>query len=439
MRSMFSRVAAVTIAVILSLSATGAAALANGGPAGSAVRMATGSSEAINLSVGDIRRCLSLTKTLNVYYLVDDSGSLRGPKGSESDPDVKRAGILSDSLTQLSELQGEGIEVNWAMGYFTDSYEAAVEWDGLDGDSAGRMATEIERKNQEEGQGWTNWLEGIKGAQQSLAAQQTSSPGCAVLVWLTDGALDIRMNPSGNTPDIAAQEAAFAKLCGNPLRYLRSECPWRIQRASAGKRRCVRCDAQHQYSGGPRLPSIYRSSTGLWFHSSKVRVRSPDRANRAVRTRSRKDMSHGAYLEGTSQSLGLVFAGLGAQLAGGYPNPISDTGLFPIVEGVSQFRLTIPGSDFTLTPPSGSGLPEISRATQADGVELASSGDATVVTVDTTDPERWGDSQADIRPQGRLTLPVQRLRYRIRPATLTAGESGDVIGTIRNANGGAPT
>ncbi len=57
-------------------------------------------------------------------------------------------------------------------------------------------------KDKENGEGWTNWLEGIRERPTGLSPSSRTehSPGCAVLVWLTDGALDIRTDLSGETP-----------------------------------------------------------------------------------------------------------------------------------------------------------------------------------------------------------------------------------------------
>ena len=174
--------------------------------------VATPSAQAVDLdneaaALQDLRGCLAITSSndqsvLNVFYLIDNSGSLDEDK-NPSDPDGERVEILKRSLDALAKL-GDDVQLNWSAATFSDSFDQPRSWAtygvGADGQSLASVVPD-------DAAGGTNWERAVRGAQDSLAKQQRAVPGCALLIWFTDGLISVR----GGT---AATAAAIDALCG---------------------------------------------------------------------------------------------------------------------------------------------------------------------------------------------------------------------------------
>lgn len=148
-------------------------------------------------AVEDLRRCLSTNDALDVYYLIDMSGSLfDSPSRPGTDPNFARSEILGDSLRQLSNLAtetGGSKAVSWNAGFFSnDFFPASSTWFDLDPSSVEGGVRALDAAIRESGGGATDWLVGVQGAQRELAKQKQVSKGCQVLIWLTDGGLNVR-------------------------------------------------------------------------------------------------------------------------------------------------------------------------------------------------------------------------------------------------------
>lgn len=159
----------------------------------------------------DLGRCLQSqgkNKVLDVFYLIDESGSLR-----DTDPEGARADILSSSLQQLASFRND-VTVNYSVAFFAQSYGVWQPWrsvnkGGIVPESA-RLNTEVRKRNQGR---YTDWLQGINGAINELNAQHERTNGCSTLIWLTDGG--IQLSTSDKTVD------AVEQLCENRFDVLR--------------------------------------------------------------------------------------------------------------------------------------------------------------------------------------------------------------------------
>ncbi len=79
-------------------------------------------------AVEDLRRCLATSDALDVYYLIDMSGSLfDSPSRSGTDPNFARSEILGESLRQLSNLAtetGGSKAVSWNAGFLATIFSS---------------------------------------------------------------------------------------------------------------------------------------------------------------------------------------------------------------------------------------------------------------------------------------------------------------------------
>jgi hypothetical protein len=169
----------------------------------------------------DLARCVRSEDStdLNIFFLVDSSASLRKDdnQGPGSDPNDKRADILSQTVRQLNSLNDK-IDVHFAL----DTFDAESPGRGQDGkpnpglgwrkagesevnDAAGWVEKNV--PNFDYGQ-HTNWLKGLQNAQRQLAgAPQGDGEACKAIIWFTDGALDVSKATGAN-------EAALEEMCG---------------------------------------------------------------------------------------------------------------------------------------------------------------------------------------------------------------------------------
>lgn len=165
-------------------------------------------------AIEDLRRCLTSSDTLNVFYLIDNSGSLAGfvdPPGPGTDPDFRRVGVITESLrslTGLSKVPGAPV-INFSMGFFSSQYKVALEWQPLNQSNLPDVVSEVDRQIRvvQPPGGFTNWEDGITQAQRSLQRQQAEEPGCSMMIWLTDGGINVNMDPD------RTQQSAV-NLCG---------------------------------------------------------------------------------------------------------------------------------------------------------------------------------------------------------------------------------
>lgn len=167
--------------------------------------------ESVDGAFEDLSRCLQSqgkNKVLDVFYLIDESGSLR-----DTDPDNARADILSSSLQQLASFKND-VSVNYSVGFFAQSYGVWQAWRTVNKGGivpeAARLNAEVRKRNQGNR---TDWLKGINGAIDELNAQHERTNGCSVLIWLTDGGI--------NLATVEQTNDAADELCSNRFDVLR--------------------------------------------------------------------------------------------------------------------------------------------------------------------------------------------------------------------------
>jgi hypothetical protein len=168
-------------------------------------------------AVEDVRRCLSASDVLNVFYLIDNSGSLAGFQDGRpgTDEEYRRVDVINQSLRSLSELSvgGSSKEINFSMGFFSSSFSPAVAWTDLSKETLPDLEASIANQikvTQPPG-GFTHWEAGVADAHRALQAQQSVEPGCQMMVWLTDGGINVNNS-------VPSTEQSGVNLCGTDFR-----------------------------------------------------------------------------------------------------------------------------------------------------------------------------------------------------------------------------
>ncbi len=378
------RPAIATLAALLIVGLT--PALAGATPTSGSASLATVSaavdggdellSENGSAAIADLRTCLASSDVLNVYYLIDNSGSLAAGDGDPgTDPDKLRAPILANSLDQLGALGGEAT-VNWGAGFFSTGFSSAIPFRPWTEGSPDDLSSAIEDA---EPRGYTNWPAALAGAQHELADQQAAQPGCQVLIWLTDGQLDTAAPAGPGQEDYDA----INELCGSTLDDRGDPA------SDAGIFNAFRqsgivvigallaVDETTKTTASPVMQTLVEGSAPGTETTCGVQP-IPD------------TYVHGAFVEASdAQGLAQVFARLGAEVGGGYPQPFNADGSFWIDPGVARMRI-VTGADWTLTPPAGSGWDPASTAAEQPWATVSTGNGVTIIDVDTRAPDADG-------------------------------------------------
>ena len=168
-------------------------------------------------AIDDLRRCVSQSDYLNVFYLIDNSGSLMGFLNSDrpgTDMEFQRIEVINQSLRSLAELTEapSSKSVSFSMGFFENSYSPAIDWVDLNRGTLPAIEAEVDRQIRvvQLPGGTTHWEAGIDGAQRALQDQTAQNSGCQMIVWLTDGGINVMNDPR------RTQQSAV-NLCGDGL------------------------------------------------------------------------------------------------------------------------------------------------------------------------------------------------------------------------------
>lgn len=156
-------------------------------------------------AMAQIASCAASADTLLVSIVVDESGSL-----AQTDPTSQRVNGISSAIDVLADLRagaGGKLAVEANLGLFAEGYTPLVSWLPLDQANAANLkavsAAELPQRNRGR---YTDYRAALSGARASLDARgaQLAGTSCKVILWFTDGALDV---PGDAT-------AALGELCG---------------------------------------------------------------------------------------------------------------------------------------------------------------------------------------------------------------------------------
>lgn len=158
-------------------------------------------------SFSDIASCSSTAENLLVTIVVDESQSLQS-----TDPEAQRvSAILTalDSLEQLGSTTDLSVEANLTV--FGSEFTELVGWGVVEGEHAALLRAEVADELPERDRAnLTDYREALLGAKESLhqRAEALGTSSCKLVLWLTDGKLDV--DGRGDRPPT---DAARVDLC----------------------------------------------------------------------------------------------------------------------------------------------------------------------------------------------------------------------------------
>jgi hypothetical protein len=162
-------------------------------------------------AVQQIGDCVNSRRDLQVYYLIDGSGSLK-----ETDPENLRAEVLATSLEQLAP-KDDSLKVSYAVGTFGTSFRPLKsKWTPITAKNATSEANWFRKTIPNlTGEGNTNWEAGLTGAINALSSAKAADPdACQVVVWLTDGGIDV----GKSSTNYIYEGKSIGNICGtNPM------------------------------------------------------------------------------------------------------------------------------------------------------------------------------------------------------------------------------
>ena len=383
--------------------------------AGSSTELSTVGKRAFD----DLARCLNSKDALDVFYLIDESASLK-----DTDSENKRAEILKSSLIQLSTLR-EGLKVQYAVGFFGDKYKTWKNWSTVDPKTIESAATDLERKVSESNKGQsTNWQLGVESAATELSNQRKKSNACQALIWLTDGGLDLSTGAPGEKPVQANQKniEAFQSLCNNTSNSLRQAKVTVLGVLLKNEKDLARQSGDRRENMEQAMDLLLpivegAGSINLGTAEQQTCGQNPIPANYAA----------GALLEAEDPiALAFQFLKLGSYTAGGTRGDLSagNPANFLIEAGIARFRIITTSPNWKLTSPNGAVITAGSDAT------VIKSAGATQITVPVK-PTMYGTWNFAFKDGSSNELVLfSGLDLKLDEGELIAGIAGKVSGEI---------
>jgi len=415
---MIKRFLATLISIFLSFGV-----LINTSQAGSTTELSVVGKRAFD----DLARCLNSKDALDVFYLIDESASLR-----YTDSEKKRAEILKSSLIQLSTLR-EGLKVQYAVGFFGDKYSIWKNWSIVDPKSIESEALDLERKVRESNKGQsTNWQLGVDSAATELSNQRKKSNACQALIWLTDGGLDLSTGAPGEKPVQANPKniEAFESLCkntSNSLRQAKVTVLGVLLKSEKDLARQSGDQRENMEQGMDLLLPIVEGTGSINLGSVQQQAcgQNPIPPNYAA----------GALLEAEDPiALAFQFLKLGSYTAGGTLGELSggNPANFLIEAGIARFRIITTSPTWKLTSPQGSSISE------GPGVTVVTSAGATQITV-SVKPSMYGAWNFSFKEGSSNELVLfSGLDLKLDSGELIAGIARKVSGEVVSEFAGQP-
>ncbi|GAA3031436.1 VWA domain-containing protein [Gordonia defluvii] len=144
--------------------------------------------EPADAAVSRFASCVAGQKSGQVLFLIDESLSLQ-----KSDPKAARVAAAKELARQLQLASDrDAAQLDVSIAAFSDSYRVITDWTALGNDSMGAVTDGLAKLETSNTGRDTDYATALTSAAASLAAKRkpNAAPGCQMIVWFTDGALD---------------------------------------------------------------------------------------------------------------------------------------------------------------------------------------------------------------------------------------------------------
>lgn len=441
---------------------------------GMAVRVSTpafaedaGLSAAATGAFNDLAACMEKPNSqLNVLYVLDASSSLE----QDTDPQRLRGKILAQSLEQLGSLAAER-DVYYAVSSFDLGYAERKPWSQLTPENANEAAAWSQEQYDWWGAGGgTDWLSALSGGLATMHGSPNAKQACKLMVWVTDGGINVNGNKADYPPNITAMEEicgtnpVTGDVTGNPavIDAIRSSGIHLAAVALASQSyletlpAADRADEESKFSylvpvsegTGPVSNAGLTGDAGSSLEYACGANPVPD------------DWAAGAFVLGDNPiALAFQLGGVIDRIRGGQPlGPDIDVpGSFEVEPGINRITIQLAGSDWTITGPDGAPVAS-STMPLSESVTATTQGELVSIQIDepvlragtwkidVTDPKAPArvfvyallTGQADIPPLRvgesadiRIDIisditkePVKRADYAAAPISVTTGPPG---------------
>jgi len=365
----------------------------------------------------DLGRCLQSqgkNKVLDVFYLIDESGSLK-----DTDPDNARADILSSSLQQLASFRND-VTVNYSVGFFAHQYGVWQAWRSVNKGGivpeAARLNAEVRNRNQGD---YTDWLRGINGAIDELNAQHERTNGCSTLIWLTDGGIQL------STPQKTLD--AIDQLCSNRFDVLRKNGVTVLGILLKNDAALAKLTQEEQEAQAYFMSLMEPLVTGKGVLTTGEEIQCGSFPIP-------KNYRQGAlFIANDPKDLAYEFLKLPPRIEGCAAVSKFDKKEFEIEPGISEFQLVTTASNWSLTDPKGKALSSTSRE-----IRVFDTAGAAQIKVGTNNSGRGAWKFSGNGGETSLYL-CSGLDIRIDPGTeFISGRAGILSGKVVSQSTGLP-
>lgn len=381
-----------------------------------------------------IATCLRSNPNLTALLVIDESGSLQ-----DTDPENRRAEILADLVSSLSNLSGQETasgprQVEFAVNTFAQESKTLLPWTTLTPQNGPDISASLESQIPALNQGQaTDYERALKAAGSTMAEGvariSAEVPPCQIVIWFTDGVLVVG--------DDEANAVSAETLCApsGPVDALRAEG---IHLLSV-----LLFDRSELELYVPEVQEKFRRGIPLLQSTAEGTGGSGQYAVECGQQPIPPSYARGAFFEGSIDALASQFAQAIALGSGGTPvtglvgSPLTLT----IDPGITSFRVVgLAPQGLALTAPDGASVSIEPGTTSANlsGTEISLRWTGPTFTADVpVSPGGTGDWVLD-RPSmsdGVGLFLFSDLRLEITPVQLVADEPATITGQVVGPDG----
>ena len=341
----------------------------------------------------DLSACMQEPQSqLNVLYVLDASSSLE----DDTDPQRLRGKILAQAIRQLGSLSAER-DVYFAVSSFDLGYQVRKPWSQLTPQNAEQSAAWPEQQYAWWGAGGgTDWLAALTGGLETMQESPKAQDACKLMVWVTDGGINV----NGNKADYATNIAAMEQICGtDPLTGAMSDLK------SVPIADSIRSSGIHLVAVALRSEDYLGTLSGeeLADEESKfsylvpVSEGSGDVSTAGLTGAGGTNITYpcgtnplpdgwaaGAFVPGGSPiALAFQLAGVVDRIRGGQPLPdVMLPGTFEVEPGINRVTIQLVGSQWSVSGPDGTVVASSAKPSDNPSVQASSQGQLVNIQID---------------------------------------------------------